>query len=179
MQQKWKEEEYFSNLNIPNNWNSLEDFVDWYMASKMPIIIPEDSQVYVNENSTSIVFFRHGNFQVELYITFPGTYVEPHFHPGMEIITMQIGKMNKNIIWGSCSDKLIPGKYHEADFRSEKGCVFFTFERWFDEKNMTSASVNWKGKTVGKKHIENILAQYPNSFVNGYYVDVSREKNEN
>jgi len=174
MKQKWDEQEYYSYLNIPDSWNTLEDFADWYMASKMPIKIPEDSYVYTNENTTAIVLFRHNNFQVEMYIGFPKSHVEEHFHPNMEVITMQIGKMNKGILWGAYTDILMNGQSHNANFSSERGCVFLTFEKWLNNEKITSASVNWIGKTDGPKHKQNILQHYPNAFSDGLYVDVTR-----
>lgn len=176
MKLKWNEREYYSHLNIPETWNSLEDFADWYMASKMPIRIPENSYVYTNENSTAITLFRHKNFQVEMYIGFPKTNVENHFHPEMEVITMQIGKMNHGILWGAYTDILLDGQSHDANFTSERGCVFLTFERWFSEEHMTSASVNWIGTTAGPKHIENILQHYPDASINGLHADVTKGK---
>lgn len=175
MKQKWNEQEYFSHLNIPDTWNDIEDFADWYMASKMPIRIPEDSYVYTNENSTAIILFRHKNFQVEMYIGYPETHVEEHFHPDMEVITMQIGKMNPGILWGAYTDTLLDGQSHSANFSSERGCVFLTFEKWFNEFDMTSASVNWIGKTAGTKHEKNIKQHYPNSIIENGHATVKKE----
>lgn len=175
MKFKWNEEEYFSHLTIPQTWDGVEEFCNWYMENKMPIMIPEDSHVYTNENATAIVLFRHRNFQVELYIGFPENAVEDHFHPNMEVITMQIGKMNVGIVWGAYTDTLVHGQSHSGNFSSPRGCAFLTFEKWDDENKMTSASVNWIGKTAGPKHDALIKKHYPDSYVENGYADVTKK----
>lgn len=176
MKYKWNEEEYYSYLDIPETWDDLESFADWYMASKMPIRIPENSHVYTNENASAIVLFRHKNFQVELYLGFPENYVDEHYHPGMEVITMQIGKMNPGIIWGGYTDTLLDGQSHSANFLSTNGCVFLTFEKWFDESRMTSASVNWVGRTAGPRHDALIKKHYPDSHIENGHADVRKKE---
>ena len=54
---------YSSYLSIPDNWESLNDFANWYIDNKMPIIIPEDSHVYYTELVSSYVMFKHRTFQ--------------------------------------------------------------------------------------------------------------------
>ena len=154
-------EDYFSSLTIPETWDTLEDFLEWFMDSRMPWIIPEDSEVYVTDNASSIILFRHDLYQVELYINYPKTKAPLHGHPGMDLITMQVGRMNP-IQWAHSSKVLTSGKRHSANFASEKGTVFLTFEKWIPGIPMTSASVNWSGRTVGPVHEKLIKRHFPN-----------------
>lgn len=173
MKRKWTEKDYFSYLKVPDTWDSVEAFADWYMEEKMPIRIPEDSYVYTNENATAVVLFRHKNFQVELYLGFPESEVDEHYHPGMEVIAMQIGKMNQEVVWGMYTDTLKQGQSHSFDFQGKKGSAFLTFEKWSDESRMTSASANWIGKTAGPKHDALIKKHYPDSLVKDGYAAVT------
>ena len=154
-------EDYFSNLEIPETWATLSDFIEWFMDSRMPWMIPEDSEVYVTDNASSIILFRHDCYQVELYVNYPKTKAPLHSHPGMDLFTMQIGRMNP-IQWGHTGRVLRSGKHHDADFASEKGTVFLTFEKWIPKIPMTSASVNWSGPTVGPIHEKLIKRHFPN-----------------
>ena len=154
-------EDYFSNLEIPETWATLSDFIEWFMDSRMPWMIPEDSEVYVTDNASSIILFRHDCYQVELYVNYPKTKAPLHGHPGMDLVTMQIGRMNP-IQWARAGKVLRSGKRHDANFVSEKGTVFLTFEKWIPKIPMTSASVNWCGLTVGPIHEKLIKRHFPN-----------------
>lgn len=168
----WNQQEYFSHINIPESWDNLTAFADWYMESKMPMMLPVGSPVYVTNDATAIVVFRKGQYQVELYIIHGKTMVGKHFHPGMEVITMQIGNMD-DAVWGMYSHLLEDGESHDGDFSCDIGAAFLTFEKWFDESKMTSAAVNWKGKTSGDIHDELIRKYRPDAFVENNYADVS------
>lgn len=153
-------EDYFSSLTIPETWATLDEFIEWFMDSRMPWMIPEDSEVYVTDNASSIILFRHDCYQVELYVNYPKSKAPLHGHPGMDLVTMQIGRMNP-IRWAYPNKVLKNSEKHDADFASEKGTVFLTFEKWLPEIPMTSASVNWVGETVGPIHEELIKRHYP------------------
>lgn len=157
-------EDYFSALEIPETWATLSDFIEWFMDSRMPWMIPEDSEVYVTDNASSIILFRHDRYQVELYINYPKTHVPLHGHPGLDVITMQVGRMNP-ILWGKAGKVLRSGKEHTANLASEKGTVFLTFEKWLPGIPMTGASVQWSGPTVGPIHDELIKKHYPDGVV--------------
>jgi hypothetical protein len=164
---EYKFEDYFSHLNIPETWNTLEEFVEWYMDSKMPLMIPIDSEVYFTDDASSLIMFRQDCYQVELYLNYPKSVVPMHSHPGMDLIAMQIGKMS-NLKCGLPYKLLKDGEEHNGIFPSEKGTVFLTFQKWDLNVKMTSASVNWNGKTVGPKHQKLIKRHFPNvKIING------------
>lgn len=160
-------EDYFSSLTIPDTWETLDEFIEWFMDSRMPWMIPEDSEVYVTDNACSLILFRHDCYQVELYVNYPKSKAPLHGHPGMDLITMQIGRMNP-VRWAYPNKILKSGKKHNGNFASEKGTVILTFEKWIPGIPMTSASVNWNGLTVGPLHEELIKRHFPNvEIVNG------------
>lgn len=170
---RWKQSDYFSHIQIPDTWDNLTEFADWFMQQRMPMMIPIDSHVYVTDNATAIVVFRHGHYQAEMYIGHPSSHVEDHFHPGMDIITMMIGNMDAHMAeWGAYTDTLHDGTSHDAVFESNRGTVFMTFEYWQDKKRMSSASVNWKGVTAGPTHSALIKKHYPTAIVEGNYAEV-------
>ena len=164
---KYNFEEYFSTLAIPETWETLEEFCDWWMDQRMPWIIQIDSEVYITDNATSMIVFRQDRYQVELYLNHPNSTAPLHGHPGIELITIQIGRMN-NIPWGNPGKKLKNGKQHVGNFVSDYGTIFLTFEKWSPGIRMTSAAIQWAGRTVGPIHDALILKHYPNAVVNGY-----------
>jgi hypothetical protein len=155
-------EDYFSSLAIPETWATLDEFIEWFMDSRMPWMIPEDSEVYRTDNASSIILFRHDRYQVELYVNDPLSKVSLHGHPGLDLSIMQMGRMNP-ILWGNAGKVLKSGRKHDGNFGSEKGTVYLTFEKWVPGIPMTSASVQWSGTTVGPIHDELIKRHFPNA----------------
>ena len=37
--------DYFKHIAIPEDWDNLEDFVDWYITQRMPMMIPWNAKV--------------------------------------------------------------------------------------------------------------------------------------
>lgn len=161
-------------INIPDDWNSLEEFTEWFKAAGYPILPPADTRVYVSDISYSTIVFRRGRFQAELYFVAPNaaTNVHTHNHSSKFIILagssegyyddpedfIRVGKRS-----------LPPGKddvdpdfsitgltCHVGDnhgFRTlEYGLVFFNLEMWPEDIVPTSALVEFEGPAMGPKH---------------------------
>lgn len=149
--------DYFSNVVIPDNWNTLEEFIDWYLKNRMPFMAPViNAKIIVTDNATAATIFRHKRYQVELYLVHQNTSIVEHSHPGIELTMMQLGNLN-NITsnWGYFTPILKPGEVHggrpadQIPFNSGNGIIFLTFEKWDEEIPMTSAAVQWDGPTHG------------------------------
>jgi hypothetical protein len=165
---------YYSYLSIPDNWDSLNDFANWYIDNKMPIIIPKDSHVYYTELVSSYVMFKHRTFQVEMYVIKPnnGIPTPSHSHPGVDLMIFHIGGMNSMPPVGARIPILRGGEYHGGNIAQNKsGAVWLSIQQWHSVKNITSVSVHWKGETDGPEHIDMILKHRPNAYVKGNYVD--------
>ena len=186
----WKQinaEDYFKQIEIPDDWASLEDFVDWYCNQRMPMMIPWNANVIRSDDAVAICLFRKGNYQVEFYIEYPNMYIYKHSHPRMEVITMTMGgggtwKPNENSntntshIWGGLTSKLTNGNYHGGDSQggTGNGFVILAFQRWDNPEEMTSAAVQWKGQLQGDIQANLIKSYYPNSFIRDGYADINR-----
>jgi hypothetical protein len=53
-------EEYFKNIVIPDDWDTLEEFVDWYIDSRMPILPPWNAEVIKSDDAVAICVFKKG-----------------------------------------------------------------------------------------------------------------------
>jgi hypothetical protein len=185
----WKQvhaEDYFKHIQIPDDWDSLEDFVDWYCDQRMPLMIPWDARVIRSDDAVAICLFRKGNYQVEFYIEYPNMYIYKHSHPRMEVITMTLGggsnwptvpdsTTNTSNIWGGLAIKLADGNYHGGDGNSETGNGFalLAFQRWDNPSEMTSAAVQWKGGTQGDIQSDLIKSHFPNALIQEGYADIT------
>jgi hypothetical protein len=185
----WKQinaEDYFKQVEIPDDWASLEDFVDWYCGQRMPMMIPWNADVIRSDDAVAICLFRKGHYQIEFYIEYPNMYIYKHSHPRMEVITMIMGgggnwKPNENSttntshVWGALTSKLTNGNYHGGDSQSGtgNGFVILAFQRWENPEEMTSAAVQWKGELQGTWQAELIKKHYPEAFMRSGYADIT------
>lgn len=180
--------DYFSHINIPDDWNSLEEFADWYLDSKMPLMIPFDARVIVSDDACAICIFKKGNYQVELYLQYPEMWVRKHCHPRMDSIIMQLGGGSSSPediygvskSWGYIDKNLPPGHYHGGDSVTAAfdGKVILAFQRWENPKEMTSAAIQWKGQLQGNHQVKLIKNYYPNALVQEGYADITLPKDQ-
>lgn len=186
----WKQvhaEDYFKNITIPDDWASLEDFVDWYVEQRMPLMIPWNADVIRSDDAVAICLFRRGHYQVEFYIEYPNMYIYKHSHPRMEVITMTMGgggnwkspensTTNTAHVWGGLSAKLTNGNYHAGDPQggTGNGFVILAFQRWDNPEEMTSAAVQWKGETQGPWQTNLIKKHYPKAYIRDGFADITK-----
>jgi hypothetical protein len=177
---------YFSHVQIPDDWFSLEEFVDWYLDNKMPLMIPFNAEVIKSDDACAICVFRKGNYQVEFYLEYPEMWIRQHSHPRMEAIIMQLGggsvapKDTHNVskTWGDIAIKLDAGNYHGGMPGSivNNGYVTLAFQRWEDPKEMTSAAIQWRGDLQGPIQKDLITRFKPTAYVIDNYADITKIK---
>jgi hypothetical protein len=166
----------YMRAKIPDDWNNLDEFSNWYRSSGYPILPPADTKVYVGDITYSTVVFRKGRFQVELYMVAPNSTSGVHTHNhesrflhlagSMEGYaddpndSIRIGKQGPSIMkdgvdpdFGMFSPSSKIGEMHGLRTH-EHGCVFFNFEMWPEDIEPTSALVQFVGPSTGPKHDE-------------------------
>lgn len=185
----------FKDLTVPDDWDTLEDFVEWYMTNGMPNRIPAETGVIVTDDANAICLFRHKRFQVEMYLVHPGYSVTNHSHPGVEVILVQLGGQNEpmpspKIVannWGATTPKLERGAFHGGDLSGNKkthsdspGYAMLAFEHWEEGTKMTSAAVQWDGVSAGPLQEKLVRKHFPNAFIGDgridVTIDISKEK---
>lgn len=164
-----------ANLDIPETWNNVKEFADWWMMAGMPMIFPKDPEVFLSDDATAITMFRHGRFQVELYLIHPHPKVPVHEHPGVEVIKMSLTVAKVPIM----SNVLKDGESHGAGQRMQaekNGFPLVAFQHWKNREPCTIAAM-WKGPTVGPLQEELIRRFNPDAYVVDGYADITRTKN--
>lgn len=163
-------------LEIPESWEDVKEFADWWMESGMPIMFPPNPEVFMSDDATAIALFRHKRFQVELYLIHPQPAVPEHEHPGVEVIKMRLGNSRTPLMSGI----LHRGQSHGAGLRLEaedKGFPLIAFQYWQDREPCTVAAM-WKGKTVGPMQEALIKRFHPDAYVVDGYADITRKMDE-
>ena len=182
----WKKidpKEYFSHISIPDDWDTLEEFVDWYLDSKMPLMVPFNAEVIKSDDACAVCIFRKGHYQVEFYLEYPEMWIRQHSHPRMDVIVMQLGggnvapKDTHNVskTWGELATNLKAGEYHGGNTASviNDGFITLAFQRWENPSEMTSAAVQWKGELQGPIQEALIKRKKKNAIVTNDYADVT------
>lgn len=191
MTQLWKSvppETYFKDIKIPDSWESIEDFVNWYMDSRMPLMIPWDAEIIQSDDATAVCIFRKPPYQIEMYFIHRNKTVPKHAHPGMDVITMILGggrtstksTVGVSSTWGIISENLKDGEMHGGQSRefSNYGYVILSFEKWPNDVKMTSAAINWQGETAGPIQETLIRQHRPGALVTTGYADISKINTE-
>jgi hypothetical protein len=189
-QELWKKcspATYFENIKIPDTWDSIESFTNWYLEQRMPLMIPWDAEVIRTDDATAICIFRKPPYQVELYLIHPGLSVAKHAHPGMEVITMTLGGgkidtksvTNTSTCWGDISENLKNGEFHGGQpiLKKTLGFGLMSFEKWPANVPMTSAAIHWVGETAGVVHDKLISSHHPGAVLHDGYANISQNNN--
>lgn len=174
-------------LEIPETWDSVYSFGQWWCDNGMPILLPVDYEVYLSDDATSVCLFRKGRFQVELYLIHPGPNLPVHEHPGVEVIKMRLNTYTDTLdlqVEERGSTTLLRGQSHGSGINfkdrgdnnsvTEQGFPLLAFQKWDEDLEITTVASRWKGKTVGPKQ-ENLIRRFkPEAYVVDGYADVTR-----
>lgn len=166
----------YARLHIPETWESVKEFADWYIDSGLPIRFPEENEVFCSDDATGTCLFRHKRFQVELYLIHPRPKVPLHSHPEVELIEMRLDSISN---LANLTPVLGPDESHGPGIRLESavgGFPLIAFQHWLTREPTTIASM-WRGQTAGPKHTALISRFHPDCYVEGDYADITKPAN--
>jgi hypothetical protein len=162
----------FDITSIPESWNNVEDFYDWWVQSGCPFLFPKNVEVFKSDDATAVCIFRKGQFQIELYLIHAQPKVPIHEHPNVEVIKVRASEDSLEP-----SPVLYNGQSHGAGMRLEAadiGFPLFAVQHWKKNLTPTTVAAQWKGKTVGPLQEELIRRFHPNALVLDGYADVTK-----
>ena len=161
---------------IPDSWESTNDFAKWYVDNGNPFLPPHNVEIFRTDDATSFCMFRHGQFQVELYLIYPQPNIPIHEHPGVEVVEVAVINGTVEIV-----PVLFNGQSHGLGIRNKadiRGFPLISIQRWHPKIKPTTVSSQWKGNIVGPMHEELIKRFHPNAYIVDGYADVTRTKDE-
>lgn len=183
--------EYFSDIPLPETWETLDEFIKWYMDARMPLMVPWNSSTSSTENTTTMSIFRKFPYLVEMCMVHPGHSIPEHTHPGTEIQIMLLGggenfaedpnglcKVSQ--AWGEFKQPIINDQYFKlGDInKTNKGLSFLIFskwpEGWLEKYNNFGAGTltQWQGNTSGSMHEKYIKDAVQGSVAENGYADI-------
>lgn len=171
-----KIEDPYKDFDIPETWANVQEFADWWLTNKQPVIFPEDPEVFLSDDATATCLFRKGRFQVELYLIHPQPGVPIHEHPGVEVIKIRMGYPGGPV----ASEILRYGEAHGSGMKLEaevRGFPLIAIQHWITREPTTIASM-WRGPTAGPIH-ENLIRRFnPDAYIIDGYADITRSKDQ-
>lgn len=163
----------YANLVVPETWNGLQEFADWWLANGMPMKFPQDAEVYFSEDASFVSIFRHGRFQVELYLIHPKPRVPLHEHPEVEVIKLRTISPKGPLM----TDILHNGEAHGSGMKLEaevRGFPLIAIQHWLTREPTTIGAM-WRGPTIGPMHEQLIKRYTPDAYVKDGYADTTRK----
>ena len=167
-------------INIPDDWDSLDEFAEWYRDAGYPILPPADTKIYVGDCSYSTIVFRKGRFQAEFYLVAPNSSTKLHTHNHASKFVVLAGSMEGyktdptdfvrvgKRYSPAGKDDVDPdfGIIGQTDYAGdlhglrtlEHGVTFFNLEMWPEDIVPTSALVEYEGPSMGPEHEKIMIA---------------------
>lgn len=174
----------FGSLEVPESWDSVRAFMNWWFRMKCPTAFPVGARHYRVDDATSITLFRRGQFQVELYMLEPEPVIGQHGHLGVEVITVRVAGVPDSYSvdcperWLGVSGTLYDGEEHGVSpgipHLNRSPGLMLAFQHWTCGVEPTTVAVRWKGKTAGPLHEALIREHNPGAYVVSGYADITR-----
>lgn len=167
-------------------YEDLEDFVSWFIDSGMPMAFDYNSEVVHVEGFSASTLMNIGQYQAELYHIYNFSSIPDHAHPGIEVMTFQMGggctgsprggPLNVSTNWMGSEWKIEKGELHGGIGlgNSSKGWVILSFQKWPEEVKPEAVSAWWVGPTEGPLHDKLIERYFPGAVVHPGFADITR-----
>jgi hypothetical protein len=158
-------------------FSGIIDFARWYIANGMPLKPPAQQEVFLSDDASATCLFRHGRYQVEMYLIHPQPVIPFHEHPGVENIEVSQSH------WSTLTDDQLEqfvqrsGQGHGGDFRvraGHSGFALISAQKWDEGIPLSTIGARWRGHTAGPKHEAIIRRFNPGCLVIPGYADVTQ-----
>ena len=162
--------------------DALEQFVTWFLQDSPRFgLIPTQDAVTSIEGVTSVLWYRHEQFQVQQFIVPPNYVIPAHVHPNVDSFELYLGgeiQFSKNGEFRiSHEQSRQTGQYGEAALRGNlirvrphewhggtfgpAGGVFMSLQHWLNGVKRHCLAAAYCGATMGPDHFAKVKAGSP------------------
>jgi len=162
--------------------DALERFVTWFLKESPRFgLIPTQDAVTCIEGVTSVLWYRHEEFQVQQFIVPPNYVIPAHVHPNVDSFELYLGgeiQFSKGDAFEvSAEDAVRTGQYGEAAMRGKlirvrphewhggvfgaAGGVFMSLQHWLNGVKPHCVAADYCGATMGPDHFAKVKAGAP------------------
>lgn len=143
------------------DFDDLEMFLNWWLNNRI-INTPSDNSIVCQKDTHGVVLYRHGQYQVELFVVKPNSEIVPHIHPNVDsyevYVSGDIKFTRDNEVFDQTAIgmqiRVKPSNWHGGLFGA-RGGVFLSVQKWLNGVNPTFVGDDWTDK--------NNNTQYKNS----------------
>jgi hypothetical protein len=162
--------------------DQLEEFKDWFFKNIPQLgAVPLFHAVHKIEDVTSIIWFRQGEYQVQMFVV-PGNYIIPeHTHPNVDSIEVYVGGQIKfshsgkwaingkdlqvESVFGTSllrgnTIRVKPNDLHGGLFGSSGG-VFLSIQHWLNGVKPHCVAADYSGIVMGEHHMKSVVCGEP------------------
>ncbi|MEZ0259404.1 MAG: hypothetical protein ACAH80_00245 [Alphaproteobacteria bacterium] len=163
----------------PQQLDELQTFAREYLKNAGPLgAVPFHGAVDRVENVTSLLMYRKGQFQVQMFIVPEGTIIPEHVHPNVDSIEIYVGGNYRLSHSGKftspesdiCEDggplkmaklrgyaiRVKPHHLHGGVF-GKGGGVFLSIQHWLNGVEPHCVARDYTGTTMGPDHKEKVV----------------------
>lgn len=160
----------------------LERFLEWFLKSGPNIgLIPLMGAVHKVEDVWSVRWFKHGQFQVQLFVVPPNYVIPEHTHPNVDSFEVYLGgqiRFSHQGKWVVPESALVEeGEYGTAPMRGmtirvrpndlhggvfgESGGVFMSVQHWLNGVEPHCVGSDYDGIVMGPNHYASVKCGTP------------------
>lgn len=176
----------FGDLEVPEDWDTIEDFVRWFADNGAPLLVSHTTDVTEAEGFTVATLLQKGRYHLELYLMRNQMSLPNHVHPNVKVLTVELGggaRGKPRLDGKGCSDRYLtspvysyPNTPHGAtDFpQNGKGWLALSFQEWPEGVEHKPVTVWWVGPTMGPRHEALIEAHFPDAVQYKGFADITK-----
>lgn len=153
---------------------SVEHFTEWFCKNMPPLWDCPKHPIWMIEAVTSVLLYRQGQFQVQMFIV-PGGYVIPeHTHPNVDSIEIFLGgqiRFSHSGKWvrqegdgfatlRGTQIRVKPHDLHGGTFGPDGG-VFLSSQEWLNGVAPHCVAADYTGAVMGPHHLAHVVSGSP------------------
>jgi hypothetical protein len=160
-------------IGDPEN-DPLDAFISWFFNNIGPMgRVPLLNAVHRIDDVTSVLWFRQGPFQVQLFIAPPNKIIPEHIHPNVDSYEVYVGgciKFSKNKEWVASEEDFLkvddsglpklrgmlvrvkPDEWH-GGVAGPDGSAFFSVQHWLNDVEPHCVACDYTGPVMGEDHM--------------------------
>lgn len=159
----------------------LANFLDFYLTNAGPIaFVPRQQTVHKVEDVTSVLMFRRGPFQVQMFIAPPNYIIPEHKHPNVDSFEVYMGgqiRFSKHGKWTSTDAesntevegmstlrgkaiRVYPDDLH-GGASGPSGSVFLSVQHWLNGVAPSCVANDYDGLVMGPDHLSKVTSGTP------------------
>lgn len=162
---------------VDPSMDQLENFLIWFLLVAPPIgMIPLNDAVNDIEDVRSVLWYRNGQYQIQMFVVPPNYIIPEHTHPNVDSFELYLGGQARFSLNGKFTIteeeitnpdnlglcvkrgsiiRVRPKDVHGGVF-GPSGGVFMSIQQWLNGVEPHCVALDYDGVTMGPKHFNKV-----------------------